>query len=209
MLITLEKDEKIRNEVTGNLFTLLERQSLFKASEYLALNILDKSSVYALDENLARQLETYRAMKIGNTVPDITFGSQTYFNGKKQTQLSHLSSIKTPYTLVVFGASWCPKCVKELPKLQDNYPNWKALGVEIVYVSLDTDQAAFEQGVKSYPFIAYCDFKQWDSPVVKDYYIFGTPTFYLLNAKQEIVLRPISVAQINAWLDLALVKGKE
>jgi thiol-disulfide isomerase/thioredoxin len=51
--------------------------------------------------------------------------------------------IQTPYTLVVFGASWCPKCTEELPTLIQNYSKWKNLGIEVVYVSLDTDSAVF------------------------------------------------------------------
>jgi thiol-disulfide isomerase/thioredoxin len=51
--------------------------------------------------------------------------------------------IQTLYTLVVFGACWCPKCTEELPTLIQNYSKWKNLGIEVVYVSLDTDSAVF------------------------------------------------------------------
>ena len=32
--------------------------------------------------------------------------------------------------------------------------------------------------------------------LMEDYYVFGTPTMYLLNDKREILLRPSSVNQI-------------
>jgi hypothetical protein len=83
------------------------------------------------------------------------------------------------------------------------------LGVEVVYVSLDTEPASFEQAVKSYPFFAYCDYEKWESNVVKDYYVFGTPTFYLLNEKREILLRPNSVSQMDAWVDWYLGSGNK
>jgi hypothetical protein len=79
----------------------------------------------------------------------------------------------------------------------------------VVYVSLDTDQSAFESAVKTYPFFAYCDYKKWETQSAKDYYVFGTPTFFLLNSKREIVLRPNSVAQIDAWVDWVLVNGNK
>ena len=206
MMVNLLKDEKKLNEVTNYLFDLLERQSLFQASEYLALKVLNETSCI-IESDLAKQLESYRAMKKGNIASDIKFGNSTYLNGVKQLMFSNLTNLTTPYTLVVFGASWCPKCMEELPKLTQNYVKWRNLGVEVVYISLDTDQQIFEQSVKSYPFFAYCDYKKWESQVVQDYYVFGSPTFYLLDAKRKILLRPNSISQMEAWVDWFLVQG--
>jgi thiol-disulfide isomerase/thioredoxin len=208
MFLYLVKNEDRLNEVTNYLFDLLERHSLFQASEYLALKALNETSC-TLNADLVKQLESYRAMKKGNIAPDIVFGKSTYLNGVNQSMFSRLTNLTTPYYLVVFGASWCPKCVEELPKIIQNYVKWRNLGLEVVYVSLDTEPAAFEQAAKSYPFFAYCDFKKWESPVAKDYYVFGTPTFYLLDAKREILLRPNSVSQVDAWVDWVLVQGNK
>ena len=208
MLVNLVKDDKKLNEVTSYLFELLEQHSLFSASEYLALKVLNLKSCI-IDSDLARQLENYRAMKKGNIAPDIEFQDQSFVNGVKQNQSNRLSQIQTHYTLVVFGASWCPKCTEELPTLIQNYSKWKNLGIEVVYVSLDTDSATFYQAVKSYPFFAYCDYKKWESTPVKEYYVFSTPTFYLLNQQREIILRPNTIAQMDAWVNLNLVQGNK
>lgn len=120
-----------------------------------------------------------------------------------------MAELTTPYTLIVFGASWCPHCMEELPKLTEKYSKWRQLGVEVVYISLDTDKQAFEQAAKAYPFLAYCDYKKWDTQAAKDYYVFGTPTFYLLNNKHEILLRPNSIAQVDAWVDWFLMQGNK
>ena len=159
MMVNLVKDEKKLNEVTNYLFDLLESHSLFQASEYLALKVLNETSC-TIDSDLAKQLESYRVMKKGNIAADINFGNTTYLNGLKQTMFSSLTNLTTPYTLVVFGASWCPTCMEELPKLVQNYVQWRNLGVEVVYVSLDTEPQVFEQAVKAYPFFAYCDYKK-------------------------------------------------
>ncbi len=208
MFLYLVKNEERLNEVTNYLFDLLERHSLFQASEYLALKALNETSC-TLNADLSKQLESYRAMKKGNIAPDIVFGKSTYLNGVNQNMFSRLTNLTTPYTLVIFGASWCPKCKEELPKAIQNYVKWRNLGLEVIYVSLDTDQAVFEKEVKSYPFLTYCDFLKWECPVVKDYYVFGTPTLYLLNNKREIILRPNSIAQIDAWVDWVLVQGNK
>jgi thiol-disulfide isomerase/thioredoxin len=208
MLVHLIKDDKKLNEVTNYLFDLLERHSLFQASEYLALKLLNETSC-TLDSDLAKQLESYRAMKKGNIAPDINLGNFSYLNGSRQEIFKSLSNLATPYTLVVFGASWCPKCSEELPKIIQNYAKWRNAGVEVVYVSLDTEKEEFEKTVKTYPFFTHCDFKKWEGSVVKDYYVFGTPTFYLLNNKREILLRPNSVSQIDAWVDWYLIQGNK
>jgi thiol-disulfide isomerase/thioredoxin len=208
MMVHLVKDGKKLNEVTGYLFDYLERHSLFQASEHLALKVLNETSC-TLDSDLANQLESYRAMKKGNVAPDISFGDAAYLNGVKQNQFSRLAELTTPYTLIVFGASWCPYCMEELPKLTEKYSKWRQLGVEVVYISLDTEKQAFEQAAKSYPFFAYCDYKKWDTQAAKDYYVFGTPTFYLLNNKHEILLRPNSIAQVDAWVDWFLMQGSK
>ena len=208
MMLNLIKDEQILNEITNYLFDLLERHSLFQASEYLALKVLNQTSC-TIDSDLARQLESYRAMKKGNKAPEIDFGNNTYIHGVKQSQFNNLSSLKTFYTLLVFGASWCPKCMEEMPKIIQNYVKWRNLGVEIVFISLDTEQPAFEQSSGVYPFLSYCDYKKWESPVVQDYYVFGTPTMYLLDKNRKILLRPNSVKQMDAWVDWYLVQGNK
>ncbi len=206
MMENLIKEEKILNEVTDFLFDLLERHSLFQASEYLALKVLNEVSC-TIDNDLAKQLETYRAMKKGNTAPEILFEGDNVTPGYGVNTIpKKLSDIKSSYTAVVFGASWCPKCTEELPKIVNLYQKWKAQGVEVVFVSLDEDKIAYKDFVKNFPFISTCDYQKWNSKIVKDYYMFGTPTMYLLNDKREILLRPNSVSQMDSWVDWYLIQ---
>jgi len=60
---------------------------------------------------------------------------------------------------------------------------------------------------KEFAFISTCDFKKWGDQIVKDYYVFGTPTMFLLDEKRKILLRPNSVKQMDAWVDWYLVQG--
>lgn len=209
MMSNLIKDEKILNEVTDYLFDLLERHSLFQASEYLALKVLNEVSC-TIDNDLAKQLETYRAMKKGNSAPDIEFEGDNSTPGYGTNNFpKKLSDIKSSYTVVVFGASWCPKCTEELPEISKLYAKWKDQGVEVVFISLDEDKSAYKDFVKNFPFISTCDYKKWDSKIVKDYYVFGTPTMYLLDKKREILLRPNSVHQMDSWVDWYLIEGNK
>ena len=206
MLEKLVTNEERLNEVTDYLFDLLERHSLFQASEYLALKVLNEFGC-TINSDLAKQLETYRAMKKGNTAPDITFNGDNF--GPKYNSENFpkkLSDLTTKYTLVVFGASWCPTCAEEIPEIAKHYEKWRENDLEVVFISLDEEQEAYRNFVKEFPFISICDYKKWDSPIVNDYYVFGTPTMFLLDNKREILLRPNSVNQVDAWVDRFIIK---
>ena len=201
MMKYLARDENKLNEVTDYLFALLERHSLFQAAEYLALKVLNEVNC-TIDQNLSRQLETYRAMKKGNIAPDILFNSDHLSTRLASYNLpKKLSDIKSAYTVVAFGASWCPKCTEELPEIAKLYSKWKEKSIEVVFVSLDENKESHNNFIKDFPFVTTCDFQKWNSRIVKDYYVFATPTMYLLDSKREIVLRPNSVKQMDAWVD--------
>ena len=208
MMVHLVKDDKKLNEVTDYLFNLLEQHSLFKASEYLALKVLNETSC-TIDSNLAKQLESYRAMKKGNIAPDMVFTGDLVAPGYTSVLPKKLSDINSNYTVVVFGASWCPKCTEELPEVSKLYSKWKAQGVEVVYVSLDEDKKMFQTFVKDFPFISTCDYKKWKGNIVQNNYVFATPTMFLLDKNREILLRPNSVKQVDAWVDWVLVQGNK
>lgn len=198
MMLKLVTNEKIFNEATNYLFDLLEKHSLFQASEYLALKVLNEGSC-TINNDLANQLETYRAMKKGNFAADIIFEKTNFLNSN--STFAKLSEIKSKYTVVVFGASWCLKCNEELPEIAKLYDKWKLKGVEVVFVALEENKKAFVDFATKFPFSSYSDLTKWESKIVKDYYVFSTPTMFLLDNKREIILRPNSVNQMDAWVD--------
>ncbi|MBP7102274.1 MAG: AhpC/TSA family protein [Bacteroidales bacterium] len=209
MLENLLTDEKKLNEITEHLFKFLEQRSLFTASEYLAIKLLNEKSC-VLNDDFASQLESYRAMKKGNTAPDIEFKSDVFAPAYVTSNIPQsLSDIKSNYIVVVFGASWCPQCPQELSKISGLYKKWKEQSVEVVFVSLDESEKIFKSFAGIFPFISICDYQKWESDIVKSYYVFATPTIYLLNDKREILLRPNSVSQLDAWVDWYLIQGNK
>ena len=74
--------------------------------------------------------------------------------------------------------------------------------MEIVFISLDTELAKYNTFVKDFPWLSSCELKGWESKAVVDYCVFGTPTMYLLNQNNTILIKPISEKQIQAWLEM-------
>jgi thiol-disulfide isomerase/thioredoxin len=208
MLESLVANEQTLNAITAHLFKFLEQRSLFPASEYLAIQLLNQKSC-TLTNDFALQLESYRAMKKGNTAPDIDFsgGDMCAPGYPADNTPLRLSAIKSHYKVVVFGANWCPQCPVELQHMAHNYARWKIHGVEVVFVSLAEDPALFKNFTNPFPFISICDYKKWESPIINDWHVFATPTIYLLNDKLEIILKPNSVNQLASWIDWYLIKG--
>lgn len=209
LISILKPDEKKLNETSEYLFDLFEKRSLFGASEYLALKLLNEKTC-TLNNSFADRLESYRIMKKGNTAPEIEFGSEIYAPNYTTGKIPRrLSEINSDYTVVIFGASWCPQCPVELAQLVRSYPVLKSQNMEVVFVSLDENRSNFQNFTKVFPFISICDYKKWESAAVKNFHVFATPTIYLLDHKREILLRPNSVSQLDEWVDWYLVKGNK
>lgn len=207
MIDNLEANGLLFNEITNYLFDLLEQRSLYGSSEYLAIKVLDETKC-TINSDLAAKLESYRAMKPGNTASDFALSGDHNQPGiGLNLSTKKLSELKNKYTLVVFGASWCPKCSEEFSEISRSYQKWKNYGVEVVYISLEEDQIMFKKQTENFPFISVCDYLEWDSPVVKAYHVFATPTLYFLDINLRIILRPISVQQLDAWIEWYLVQG--
>ncbi|MFW5726043.1 MAG: TlpA family protein disulfide reductase [Bacteroidota bacterium] len=200
----LAQDEQRLSEITGYLFELLEQRSLFGSSEYLAIRLLTESTC-TLDANLANQMEQYRKMKKGNIAPDFSFPQHARI--PSHVQARSLKEIPSEYKVVIFAAGWCAHCRQEVPAIASVYDKWKQHGVEVILVSLDETVEEFESFTGGFPFISISDFRKWDSPIALDYHIFATPTIYLLNKDLEILLRPHSAGQMDAWVDWFLVQG--
>lgn len=137
----------------------------------LAAQCQDETDKAAFD----KRMEGYAAMKEGMQAPNISFSNK-----------STIYDIQSNQTLVVFWASWCPHCMEELPKVNTwakENPNTK-----VVAISLDDDQAAYEETIKQFPNLIHnSDLKKWKGKAVNDYFVYGTPTFILLDKDKKIV----------------------
>lgn len=132
-----------------------------------------------------KRMAGYAAMKKGNLAPDIKLGA-----------MGSLYDLSAEKILVVFWASWCPHCMEEMPEVDA----WAAAhpDTKVVAISLDEDQAAYEQASSRYKHILhYSDLKKWGGQAVQDYYIYGTPTFILLDKDKKIITKYTSVAALK------------
>jgi thiol-disulfide isomerase/thioredoxin len=183
---------KALNQYSEYLMKEYEKFGLIACAEHLALSLLDDNKCIINDKTLPI-LEQYKKMAIGNKAADIVFST-----GLKYTKLSEVPG---KYKVVLFGASWCEACKNEMPQFKDYAELFKTkYDAEIVFVSIDTDKEKYDAYIKDLPFINTCDYKGWGSPNVRNYYVFATPSIFVLDTKNKIVAKPLNAIATAKWL---------
>jgi peroxiredoxin len=99
-------------------------------------------------------------------------------------------ALQNKAVLVVFWATWCPACQKELPELQALYEKHRARGLEILALSVDADRFTVEEFWKDHE---YTFPVAMNTPAHRKVFgpIKGTPTLYLIDRKGVLrMVRP-------------------
>ncbi|MDD3039824.1 TlpA disulfide reductase family protein [Bacteroides sp.] len=98
---------------------------------------------------------------------------------------------KGKVVLVDFWASWCGPCRREMPSLVETYAKYKDKNFEIVGVSLDQDEAAWKEAIKSmnmtWPQMS--DLKFWQSEGAQLYAVNSIPHTVLIDGDGTIIAR--------------------
>lgn len=90
------------------------------------------------------------------------------------------------YILLDFWGSWCGPCLVEFPKLRE-MQNQYSDRLSIIGIALDEKEAlslAVEEYDVDWPQIQQSSMA---SPIIKDYHIFGFPTYFLIGPDSTIV----------------------
>lgn len=138
-----------------------------------------------INQNLKNSIKSIKNTEIGATFEDYTFTAHA-----KNTKAKKLSGIKANKKVVLFWSSTCPHCLSELPIILENYSLLKAKGIEVVAISLDSDQKSYEDKTNALPWINDSELKGWKSKAAEVYNVHGTPTYYILDKDNKIIEKP-------------------
>jgi peroxiredoxin len=96
--------------------------------------------------------------------------------------------------VVVVWSSTCPHCLRELPRLKELYDHMGSRKLNVYAISLDTDKEAWMQVIKNgnLNWINVNDLKGWESPVITEIGIVGTPAMFLLGHDLKLIGRASS-----------------
>lgn len=99
-----------------------------------------------------------------------------------------LAKYKGKVVLLDFWATWCGPCRAELPNVIATYKKYHDKGFEIVGVSLDEDEQAFKDFIKSkgMTWSQFFDGKGWKNEVSVLYGVQSIPQTYLIDTSGKI-----------------------
>ena len=184
----LQSDERLKSFITnyrGNpanvyLLSLLDpkRNAPYVLAELDKLPDLEEANL--LKKEITTDLEIEKNTANGGTIPLVSYPG---VDGKPIL----LRPVKGNYLLVDFWASWCGPCRKSIPKVKELYALYNNKGLEIVSVSIDTDDQAWRQAMAD----EQMPWKQVFSPnkdkTLKDFNIQGVPTLFLVDRQGRIL----------------------
>lgn len=150
-----------------------------------------------LTQTIKNTAEGISKLAVGNVPPNF---NMTDLNGNEVNLYGIASSKK--YTLVMFWSSWCEHCKSEAPQVVTSYNFWKDKGLEIIGVSIDNNEQTWKSAVteRGFVFPSVCGMNHYRSPVAEGYRVTKTPSYFLLNDKKEIVLKPKSMKEAQTFL---------
>ncbi|HOI31217.1 MAG: thioredoxin-like domain-containing protein [Bacteroidales bacterium] len=104
--------------------------------------------------------------------------------------------ISKPNTLIVFWSINCPHCIELMPELKafaDQHPEF-----EVISVVLSPDNNVLRDFLEqeNLNWIHLSDGLGWESPMVKEYNIFGTPSIFVLDEEKKIASKPSGIAEL-------------
>jgi cytochrome c biogenesis protein CcmG/thiol:disulfide interchange protein DsbE len=83
-----------------------------------------------------------RPPHIGTAAPDFTI--------QDADRKVSLNQLRGKIVVLNFWATWCPPCVDEMPSLVQMQQKMKGKGVEVLAVSVDADQSAYQKFLEDY-----------------------------------------------------------
>jgi len=138
-----------------------------------------------------------KLLAIGNVAPDF-IAPDINMQGKKLSE-----QLGKKATLLLFWSSTCTHCQTEIPNLMAQYAKYRALGFEVIAVSMDKDYSAWLKFIqeKKLVWLNLCEFKGWQSNTAQTYLVHKTPTAYLLDAQGKILDKEFDIAGLGTKLE--------
>lgn len=111
---------------------------------------------------------------------------------------------KSRYILLDFWASWCGPCIASFPKLKEVYNKYDRDDLEIIGISIDTDNGSWINAVtkQQLPWIHLATLSSsLNDEVRKGYAFIEIPYTVLLDEKGSIIATNISVSSLTQFIE--------
>ena len=150
-----------------------------------------------INDLLRSKADLIKNLQIGNTPPDFTIKS----NYGADVNLKNTCA-NNNYTIIMFWATHCPHCMRDLPGFVPVYNEYKSKGLEVIGVALDINKTKWKNTIeeKGFNWKNVSQFGNYKSPVCIDYKINKTPTWFILDSTMKIIAKPKGKQEILRFL---------
>ena len=127
--------------------------------------------------------------------------TQKDVNGNDFTMSKFIGDAKV--IILDFWASWCPDCRKENPGLVAVYNKFKNKGLDIVSVSLDTNEEAWKNAIEKDNLSwknHVSDLKGWNNAIASEYTIAFIPQNLILDQTGRIIEKNMPMEKMEDFL---------
>lgn len=163
-----------------------------EVSGYIADTYLMDLAMSLNDQELISEIESQKRIAIGALAPDFSI-----VNSQMKTTLHELEESNN--YLLIFWSSGCSHCMTEVPQvhqlLKEN-PD-----IKVIAYALEEDQQQWENAIKDFAdFIHVFGPKKWDNPIVMEYSLSATPTYFILDSDKKIIAKPYDLEALKTQL---------
>jgi peroxiredoxin len=124
------------------------------------------------------------------------------FSSSGKKEIINLRKGKPKYQLIFFYESGCAHCEEAIALLTENYQRLTQKGIDVIAVSSDMLTENFLKTAEKFPWkTRICDYKGIQGDNFKNYGVYGTPMFFVVNKTGKIVLKPITATEFIQWAE--------
>jgi len=99
-----------------------------------------------------------------------------------------VSSLEGKILMLYFSASWCPPCRSFTPQLASYYAKLPRDKVEIIFISMDKDESAFQSYYQKMPWLAMpFALRKEQSLLAQRFQVRGIPSLVILDRTGSVV----------------------
>lgn len=133
--------------------------------------------------HLRDELTLTQRFKAGGSAPDFTISTT-------EGDVVTLADYEGKYLYLDFGASWCKETEERNEMMKEIYAQYHNNGLEILSISLDTDEEAWHEFACKAPELPWkqaSDLLYWASPVTKHYHVNKIPYGVFIDPNGNII----------------------